>query len=184
MGKNSDPSAKKKSKSGLQKLVKKGKQGRPTKWTQNIEDHVVKQLALGVPLRAICREEGMPTFFAIYDWMERDSGFEQRIARAREVGWESIAQECLEIAHDERHDYALTKRGIVFQESHVQRAKLQIETRLKLLAKWMPKKYGDKIELGGAVGFVSLPELLDKAREIRMLDDGDVVEGEAALLTQ
>ena len=32
--------------------------------------------------------------------------------------------------------------------------KLQIETRLKLLAKWDPKRYGDKVDLnhGGEVG--------------------------------
>jgi hypothetical protein len=27
--------------------------------------------------------------------------------------------------------------------------KLQIETRLKLLAKWNPKKYGDRVQLAG-----------------------------------
>jgi hypothetical protein len=27
--------------------------------------------------------------------------------------------------------------------------KLQIETRLKLLAKWNPKKYGDRVQLSG-----------------------------------
>jgi hypothetical protein len=27
--------------------------------------------------------------------------------------------------------------------------KLRIETRLKLLAKWNPKKYGDKVQVGG-----------------------------------
>jgi hypothetical protein len=32
---------------------------------------------------------------------------------------------------------------------HVQRSKLRIETRLKLLAKWNPKKWGDKLELAG-----------------------------------
>lgn len=30
---------------------------------------------------------------------------------------------------------------------HVQRSKLRIETRLKLLAKWNPKKWGEKVDL-------------------------------------
>lgn len=143
----------------------------------------MKRLSLGIPLRAICREKGMPTFYTVYDWMERDSEFDQRIARAREIGWESIAQECIDIAHDERHDYALTKRGIVFRETHVQRAKLQIETRLKLLSKWFPKRYGEKLEVNGAGLFVSLPDLLAQAREIRAREaaaNGEILDIETS----
>jgi hypothetical protein len=33
--------------------------------------------------------------------------------------------------------------------SMCKRSKLRIETRLKLLAKWNPKKWGDKLELAG-----------------------------------
>jgi hypothetical protein len=32
---------------------------------------------------------------------------------------------------------------------HVQRSKLRIETRLKLLAKWNPKKWGDRLQVAG-----------------------------------
>ena len=37
----------------------------------------------------------------------------------------------------------------VTEEDLTQHRKLQIETRLKLLAKWNPKKYGDKTVLAG-----------------------------------
>lgn len=30
---------------------------------------------------------------------------------------------------------------------HIQRSKLRVETRLKLLAKWNPKRYGDRIDV-------------------------------------
>ena len=32
----------------------------------------------------------------------------------------------------------------------MQHAKLRIDTRLKLLAKWNPRKWGDKLAVGGA----------------------------------
>jgi hypothetical protein len=32
---------------------------------------------------------------------------------------------------------------------HIQRSKLRIETRLKLLAKWNPKKYGERVQVAG-----------------------------------
>jgi hypothetical protein len=36
--------------------------------------------------------------------------------------------------------------------------KLQIETRLKLLAKWSPKRYGDKLGIGGADGLAAIQQ--------------------------
>ena len=35
---------------------------------------------------------------------------------------------------------------------HVQRSRLRIDTRLKLLAKWNPRKYGDKLAHTGPEG--------------------------------
>lgn len=40
--------------------------------------------------------------------------------------------------------------GWMLNGDHVQRSKLRIETRLKLLAKWNPKKWGDKLDLNHA----------------------------------
>ena len=37
----------------------------------------------------------------------------------------------------------------VVEEDMLGHRKLQIETRLKLLAKWNPQKYGDKVQVGG-----------------------------------
>jgi hypothetical protein len=61
----------------------------------------------------------------------------------------------MEIADDSRNDYIdrLNSDGEVIGKQldaeHVQRSKLRIETRLKLLAKWNPKRYGDKMTLAG-----------------------------------
>jgi transposase len=167
---------------GLSDLARDNRQGPPTAWTQAIEDSIIDQLAEGVPLRAICRQPGMPNFLTVYNWMKRDPLFDKRIAHAREIGWESIGQECLEIAHDERHDWILTKRGPVVDETSIQRAKLQIETRLRLLAKWFPKRYGDKLEINPGEGFIPLTEMLAKAQAVREREalafGEDVIEGE------
>ena len=45
-----------------------------------------------------------------------------------------------------------TEFGPRVNAEHIQRSKLRIETRLKLLAKWNPKKYGDKLALEGEIG--------------------------------
>jgi hypothetical protein len=133
--------------------------GRPSIYSPQIADELAAWIAEGKTLREFCRQEGKPSYGAVYDWMERDKEFASRIARAREIGEEVIAQECLGIADDatndwmERTDKEGEKIGWMLNGEHVQRSKLRIETRLKLLAKWNPRKYGDKLEQ-----FISGPE--------------------------
>ena len=63
-------------------------------------------------------------------------------SRAREDGQDVMSEECKELAD-------IPPEG----PQDVAWRKLQIETRLKLLAKWNPKKYGDRqqVDHGGGV---------------------------------
>lgn len=129
--------------------------GRPSKYTPKLAAAICERLAAGEPLRSICRDDGMPAWRTVYDWIDQDiDGLSTRIARARIAGFDALAEQCLEIADDEQHDWVLTKKGPVLNEVAIGRAKLQVDTRLKLLAKWDPKRYGDKtsMELTGADG--------------------------------
>jgi hypothetical protein len=140
------------------------KTGRPSKYTPEIAQEMCNLLADGVPLREICRKEGFPAWQTVYDWMVRDDkavasgggvGLSVAIARAREMGYDSLAEECLSIADDASNDWMerLDKDGQpvgwMLNGDHVQRSKLRIETRLKLLAKWDPKRFGDRVQLAG-----------------------------------
>lgn len=128
--------------------------GRPTERVpQNIADELVEWIGEGKTLREFCRQTGYPSYGTIYDWIEKDAKFSSRIARARLMGEDVIAMECMEIADDGRNDWMDTRQGKTLDSEHVQRSKLRIDTRLKLLAKWNPKKYGDKLDLnhGGEV---------------------------------
>lgn len=109
---------------------------------------ICEALAEGIPLREICRDPYMPAWRTVYDWERDDPEFAAAIARARELGAHVIAQQVMEIvdAQPER-----TERGTI-DPGHVQWTKLRAETRLKLLAKWSPRMYGDKIGIGQADG--------------------------------
>jgi hypothetical protein len=129
-----------------------------SKYTVEIAREICRQLAEGVPLREICRQDGMPEWRTIYDWMVKDdaavaagggAGLSASIARAREIGYDAIAEDCLRIADDASNDWMETEHGPRLNAEHVQRSKLRIETRLKLLAKWSPKKYGERVALAG-----------------------------------
>ena len=122
-------------------------------FNQATADAICARLAEGEPLRQICRDAAMPAWRTVYDWIEAQPEFAARIACAREAGFDAIAEECLSIADDTSKDTMIVGSDDNSREAAntewISRSKLRVETRLKLLAKWSPKRYGDKIELGG-----------------------------------
>lgn len=113
---------------------------------------VLDGLSLGIPLAVICREEGMPCDDTIRAWADRDEELSRAIARVRLMGWDVLAAQCLEIADTQELGVIRTVKadGTVEQreEDMLGHRKLRIETRLKLLAKWDPKRYGDRQLIG------------------------------------
>ena len=108
-------------------------------------------LANGKTLREFCRQPGRPSFQRIYDALDADAAAAGRVARARDIGFDTLADECGAIADDGENDWmrsnAPNNPGWVANGEHIQRSKLRIETRLKLLACWNPRKYGAKQEI-------------------------------------
>ncbi len=131
------------------------KGGRPSLYTPALIEEIFQRIANGEPLRQICRDEHMPHWNTVYDWLERDKSLSGRFARARERGEEAIAAECLDIADSAKNDWmeahGQDDAGYKLNGEHIQRSKLRIETRLKLLAKWNPKKWGEKVDLNHGV---------------------------------
>jgi hypothetical protein len=71
-------------------------------------------------------------------------------ARAREVGYYKMADETIEIADDSSRDWKKTvdKNGneiTVVDHDHIARSRLRVDTRKWLLAKVLPKIYGDRV---------------------------------------
>jgi hypothetical protein len=123
--------------------------GRPSKWTQEIEDEICERLSRGEPLRAICRLEGFPEWVTVYNWMERRDGFSERVARARENGVEAIAQDTLAMI-DAPPQLVVDNNGVSrIDPAYVQWTKLRTEQRMKLLACWSPNRYGNRVQVAG-----------------------------------
>lgn len=133
---------------------KRAKRSKPSKRlttgpTPALLDELEEWISEGKPLRAFCRQEGKPSFRTVYRWMEANDKLSSRIARAREHGFDALAGQCLDLA-DEEPDL-LEKGG--YDSGHTNWKKLQIWTRLQLLAKWDPSRYGDKhqVQHGGGI---------------------------------
>ena len=133
---------------------------RPTKRTPEVVEEILQRLADGEPLAVICRsDDKFPHPSAWLDWIRADESLAIAYAHARDVGADAIATQALEIidAEPERvvdvdaEGKTSSKR---IDSAAVAWAKNRAEMRLKLLAKWNPKKYGDKqtTELTGADG--------------------------------
>ena len=68
------------------------------------------------------------------------------IARAREAGEDVIAAQVLEIV-DTAPAKVNTMHGDQIDSGDVANRKMRAEYRLKLLAKWNPKRWGERIDL-------------------------------------
>lgn len=123
--------------------------GRPSKFTQALADRICERLAAGETLRAVCRDDGMPTPQTVLRWTGKTTAFAEQYARARESGYALMADQLTEIA-DNDGDPA--------------RDRLRVDTRKWLLSKALPKVYGDKVEHtgkdGGPIQFTRI-ELVD-----------------------
>jgi len=111
-----------------------------------VEDEIVERLAQGEPMAAICRSaDYLPDVNTVLDWCGNDAVFAGRVARAREVGGDALAVQALMIA-DEAPGRCEDGR---IDPASVADKKLRFESRMKLLACWHPKRYGDRLTLAG-----------------------------------
>ena len=126
--------------------------GRPSKYTSELAQELCDRISRGEALREICRDEHMPEWRTVYDWLERDANLSAQVAHAREVGYDAIAEHSLAIMDSQPlavFDEAGNKR---YDPGSIAWNKNRAEHRLKLLACWNPKKYGTKVQLGGDPG--------------------------------
>lgn len=135
--------------------------GRPSKFTPEVAQEICGRLSKGEPLAQICRDEHMPSTTTVATWKANDNDFSVSIARAREDGYDAIAEECLRIADATENDTIDTEHGERANTEWISRSKLRVETRLKLLAKWDPKRYGEKLAIGGAEDLPPLKTMSD-----------------------
>jgi len=114
-----------------------------------VEKRLLDGLCDGVPLRELCRQEGMPNWRTVYLWTETDADLAAQVARARDTGTDAIAEQALELV-----DMEPARVDGRIDPGFVQWKRAQVDTRLKLLACWNPKKYGQKqtLDVGNKEG--------------------------------
>lgn len=99
---------------------------------------LIDRTSKGEPLVQICRDPRMPARSVVYQWLEADAEFAGQFRAARARGVHAIVEECIEIA-----DAEVAKDDSVA----VANKRVRIDTRLRLAGKWLPKEYGDKLDV-------------------------------------
>mgnify|MGYP001589990986 CR=1 FL=1 len=132
---------------------KKGAGGRPSKFTIGLGDKICQQIASGMSLRSVCLPEDMPERHTVIRWVlgqidvDGVKEFSTQYTQAREAQYELMFDECLDIADDASNDYMKRQRkdGTEYDavdNEVIQRSKMRIDTRLTILERMKPKKYG------------------------------------------
>lgn len=125
--------------------------GRPNSYTEELANEICERLETGETLSSICKDKHMPAVRTVSGWKKTHEGFSANFARARDLGFDAIAESILEIADTpmEGEEKTIDDEGRVTVRTFemTQHRKLQIETRFKLLSKWDPRRYGDKLDL-------------------------------------
>jgi hypothetical protein len=119
-----------------------------------VREIVLRRIAEGESLRSIAKDEGMPAPSTVCLWAAADPTFAEQYARAREAQMDRYAEEILEISDDSTNDYMekQNKDGSTygaFNGEHIQRSRLRVDSRKWLMSKLAPKKYGEKVQIGG-----------------------------------
>jgi hypothetical protein len=123
---------------------------RPSSFTQKIADLICERIADGESLRKICMDENLPDKATVFRWLAKHDAFCDQYARAREAQADTLADEILDISDDGRNDTYESDSGTLTNHDVIARSRLRVDARKWLASKMAPKKYGDKLAVGGA----------------------------------
>jgi len=105
-------------------------------FNQSLADEICERLVEGESLRAICREKHMPSAGHVHRWLREREEFLNQYVRAKDDQADTLADEMLDIADNS----ALASDD----------RRVRLDTRKWLAGKMKPKKWGDKLEVGGS----------------------------------
>lgn len=105
--------------------------GRPSKYTPEVAEIILKGVSEGLSLRKVCEPDDMPSEATVRRWVIDDTeGFSAQYTRSRDIGLDCRADALVEAAKEAK-DASL--------------GRLSFDADRWYLSKLAPKRYGDKI---------------------------------------
>ena len=133
----------------------KAKMGRPGLYTLALGAKICELIAAGKSVKDICKLPGMASETVIYEWLAKDGDFAELYTHARARQADLYAAQIVEIADEDcamvQHpDGESGEVAVVFDSVAVQRNRLRVDARKWVASKLAPKKYSEKVAIGGA----------------------------------
>lgn len=122
--------------------------GRPSIYSDELIDSICERIMMGESLNRICKDKAMPSYRTVCYWLRDKPDFLQKYTCARVVQMHLLADSILEIADDGSQDTVLNDNGRAEKNTEwISRTRLKLDTRKWLLAKLLPKLYGDRLDV-------------------------------------
>jgi len=138
------------------------KMGRPSKYTEALAADICAKIAGGQSLISICRADGMPTRDTVHRWVLTIPDFSDKYAIARELQAEFYAEQIIDISDDSARDMTIDEDGNQrVDHDHIARSRLRVDARKWYASKVAPKKWGDKVQHGGAEDLPPIRQSVD-----------------------
>ena len=100
---------------------------------QDVADELFEWLCTGKPLSLFCAQPGRPARRTVLGWRAKDPDFRRSFDCARELGFDHLADEVLEIARESLPDGRVMRAWLEQQ-------RLRIQVRFCLMSRWFPKR--------------------------------------------
>ncbi len=125
--------------------------GRPSDYSVELVELICNRIADGESLRDIGLDDAMPSRETMRRWLISHEEFRAQYALAREEQAEFYADEIIKIADDGSNDtYTDDDGNVCTNHDVIARSRLRVDARKWHASKLAPKKYGDKLAVGGA----------------------------------
>jgi hypothetical protein len=126
------------------------RRGRPSSYTLQRGKRICTELILGRSLYSILQDEGSPDRGTLARWLAAHPDFYAEYARAREIGWDSLAEQQLERTRD-------------IDPEHANSRKVEVDYVKWYLSKVAHRRYGDKLQVDQNIsGSISIDVLISQ----------------------
>lgn len=117
-------------------------------------DKLLDLIAGGMSVKAACAIKGIPSRTVVYERLRDDKEYANRYTRACEIRADDIFDEMMRISDTpvigEKTKTLANGDVEVTTGDMIEHRRLQIDARKWSLARMSPKKYGEKLAIGGA----------------------------------
>ena len=125
------------------------KNGRPTTYTPELGDRICDEIMKSeMGLFGLSEKyDWFPAPSSVYLWLTQYPNFSERYRACKEAQQDMMAESIIKIADDSSQDEIFSPNGNrIENREFTSRSKLRVETRMWLMERLAPKKYGKQVE--------------------------------------